>query len=803
MTKKYEIAVVGAGPGGLSAAARAAALGISHVLLEKSSAIAATIQKYQKGKHVMAEPSILPLRSEMPFAQGTREKVLAEWHQSLREHQINIQLGAEVTTIDGVKGDFRIRLSNEEQVLAENVVLGIGVQGNLRTLGLAADDSTFVEYQLDDPDEIQNEMILVVGAGDAAIENAIALSKQNKVTIVNRRDEFTRAKEGNITQIQDAISAGDISCLFDSQPIGISPVDSGSACVVTLSTAEGEVALSADRVIARLGAIPPRGLVESFGVTFPSEDPSSLPVLSTRYESSVPGLYIIGALAGYPLIKQAMNQGYEVIDYIQGKPVQPADHDLLAEKFHVLGVNNSVDEVLAMMQEKIRLFSDVNPLMFRELILDSLVHKPNSGEIIFRKNDYTNSFFAILRGEVLIKLESGEAITSKQGDFFGELSLLSGRRRSATVLAGDNCELVEIPRRCMNKLLNSVPSVKQVLDETFVLRAIQGRFAPELSIAELQPIASSALINEYQAGEAIFNEGDDADALHLIRSGSVSVLKTYAGKELPVSYVSAGNYVGEMGLLGGHKRSATVRASVKTQTISVNTYNFKRLLASNENLKTRLEEVMQSRLQDNLSRQSSEEAAGVLDFLLRQGLGEATDVLLINKSLCINCDNCETACAQTHQGTSRLNRQGGAIFAEVHVPTSCRHCEDPHCMKDCPPDAIQRAPGGEVFIGDNCIGCGNCEQNCPYDVIQMAYPSTEGKGFWRALFFGDAVPKPKSRTATEGETGDTSAAIKKAVKCDMCKDLTGGPACVRACPTGAASRLAPEAFVQTISERHL
>jgi len=65
------------------------------------------------------------------------------------------------------------------------------------------------------------------------------------------------------------------------------------------------------------------------------------------------------------------------------------------------------------------------------------------------------------------------------------------------------------------------------------------------------------------------------------------------------------------------------------------------------------------------------------------------------------------------------------------------------------------------------------------------------------------VPKPKSRTATEGETGDISAAIKKAVKCDMCKDLTGGPACVRACPTGAASRLAPEAFVQTISERYL
>jgi Fe-S-cluster-containing hydrogenase component 2 len=36
---------------------------------------------------------------------------------------------------------------------------------------------------------------------------------------------------------------------------------------------------------------------------------------------------------------------------------------------------------------------------------------------------------------------------------------------------------------------------------------------------------------------------------------------------------------------------------------------------------------------------------------------------------------------------------------------------------------------------------------------------------------------------------------KKAVKCDMCKDLSGGPACVRACPTGAAIRVSPETFL--------
>ena len=59
----FEIAVIGSGPGGMSAAAHAAQLGVSHVLLEASPKHSNTIQKYQKGKHVMDTPNkqIIPV----------------------------------------------------------------------------------------------------------------------------------------------------------------------------------------------------------------------------------------------------------------------------------------------------------------------------------------------------------------------------------------------------------------------------------------------------------------------------------------------------------------------------------------------------------------------------------------------------------------------------------------------------------------------------------------------------------------------------------------------------------------------
>ena len=137
---------------------------------------------------------------------------------------------------------------------------------------------------------------------------------------------------------------------------------------------------------------------------------------------------------------------------------------------------------------------------------------------------------------------------------------------------------------------------------------------------------------------------------------------------------------------------------------------------------------MRKRIAANARMEGESQSGDLISFLMRQGLGEATDVLLIDETLCVGCDNCEKACAETHGGTSRLDRAAGPTFAHVHVPTSCRHCEDPHCMKDCPPDAIRRAQNGEVYIRDNCIGCGNCERNCPYGVIHMAAKPPEKPG---------------------------------------------------------------------------
>jgi len=794
MAEPFKIAVIGSGPAGLSAAARAAERGLPHVLLEAEAHLSNTIFRYQKGKYVMAEPSILPLRSPVSFGAGKREEILEKWNRETTGLKVNQRLRSEVTALSGSRGDFTIKIADGSVINAEHVVLAIGMQGNIRKLGCPGEDAEFVQYQLDDPDEYNDETIIVVGAGDAAIENAIALSERNKVIIVNRRDEFDRAKAANNAAILKAIADGRIQCFYNSGPRKAEDqAERRPRGLMVLNTSSGEVHLPCDRVIARLGATPPRKFVESCGVVFPTPDPTSLPAVSGTYESNVPGLYIIGALAGFPLIKQAMNQGYEVVEFILGNRVEPADEPLLRSKFGSLPGFTSVDAALDLVQQRVPVLTPLTRLQLREFLLDSDVRTPQRGQTIFERNDYSDSFYSVVDGQVEIELSAEEhahTVTLGPGEFFGEMSLISGRRRSATVRAGQACVLVETPRRSMNKLIYSVPAVKRVVDEAFLRRAILANIAPDAPPATVADLVSSASVLAYKPGETLFREGEPGDCLHLIRRGSVTISRHMEGRDVVLAYVPAGQYVGEMALVSNLPRSGTATAAVASETIRIEGAAFKALLARMPAVKERVEERYKVRLARNVSALQQPERGGIIGFLMAQGVGEATDVLLIDESLCVRCDQCEKACTDTHGGVSRLNRQAGPTFENLHVPTSCRHCEHPHCMKDCPPDAIKRAPNGEVFISDSCIGCGNCQRNCPYGVIQMGVESKHKPSLWRWMLFGGREPGVDDHHHHHG------GVPKKAAKCDMCKSLPGGPACVRACPTGAARRVSPEQFLR-------
>ena len=828
------IAIVGSGPAGLSAAARAAQLGLSHVLIEKTDHLSDTIYKYQKGKHVMATPSQLVLRSDLDFDPGKREKVLGTWDDQTAGCKVNVIYNAEVKAIEGMGGPlvgsmmqivsrardgtsttkefqrnaapYKLTLSDGQVVVADAVVLAIGTQGNPNLMRCEGGDLPHVQYQLDDPKEYIDEHIIVIGTGDAGIENAMGLAEdpeqRNVVTIVNRGSEFPTAKDANVKGLLGARDAGRLNIQSDSETTKVEPG------YITFSTRDGEERIRCDRIIARIGSAPPRGFVEGCGIEFTSGDRLAFPKLSPVFESTAPGIFIIGALAGYPLIKHCMNQGHDVVEFVNGNTsLKPADEPILEAKFKGLPGRRDVADWLEFLRTNVSILEGMNPLQMREFMLDSEARFYRKGEVIFERNAPGSSLFAIADGSVSVQVDADDpsrVVPIGTGSIFGEVGLISGRKRGATIVAADDSICVEISRTAALKLQSSVPAAKRAIERISTERQLLQMFGSGLTSDDLVEVLDNTKIEQVPAGKVVIAEGDEGIDIFVIRTGSMVVEKKLGGKQVFLNYLPAGSYVGEMAVIAGGKRTASVRAAIKSEVIRIDGDAFKRLLEKKPALLAKAKKDMASRQDINAFVEAKKDSfsgavdmySNVANFLVENGIGEATDVLLIDENLCVGCDNCEKACADSHDGLTRLDREAGRTYAHLHVPTSCRHCEHPHCMADCPPNAIHRGPDGEVFIDDTCIGCGNCQRNCPYGVIRMDAVPPKKPGLPSWLFFG-AGPGPgepsKKWSYANAEPGVEKA--KKAIKCDMCSGIEGGPACVRACPTGAAIRVSPEQFL--------
>lgn len=790
MTERFDLCIIGAGPAGLSAAARAAARSLSYVLLERAGHVADTVFCYQKNKPVMAEPSLIPLRSDVNFEAGRREEILEAWQEAVRSQDLNLRTRQEVQSVEPL-GDgeprFRVRTGDAEYE-AGRVVLALGTQGNPRKLGSPGEDLPHVSHRLIDPDEHDDEDIVVVGAGDSALEVAIALANANRVHLIVRKPEIVRGKEALEKEIHQLAARGEVTIHYSTT---VREIHEDS---VELSGAERELRVPAQRVFLMIGANPPKGFLESMGIEVRGSGRDARPVLDDSYQAKgVPGLHLIGSVSGRgDLIKLGMNQGWDVVEHILGHDVEPADEPVLRERLPFW--SGSVRERIDVLRREVPLFSGASQAELRELFLATEAREYAPGDILRKQDLHCPHLQIVIDGAVeIFKRPEGveeerPVATLREGDFVGEMSLISDQPASATVRAQGPVRILEVSRKAVLKLLATSPEARRLVDETFLLRAFETYLFPDVPPETLRELASRATLEERQANEVVVREGAepmDDSAFYLIRSGMVKVSQEQGDGERVLSYLPAGNFFGETALLENVRRGATVTTIFPTELVRLGRLDFRRFLALYPDLKPRFVDKLEERRTAALVALTDPRGADIQQRLIDEEIVMGKNALVIDDHKCIRCGNCIAACEGVHDdGQSRLTLTG-IHFYNLLFPNSCWQCEDPLCMLDCPPDALVRDASGEIHIKSNCIGCGNCEENCPYGNIFLRHPkeTTGPFSFLRKLV--GMSPKEAERQV--------------AVKCDM-TSRPGGPACVLSCPTGAAMRLTREEYEESLAE---
>jgi CRP-like cAMP-binding protein/Fe-S-cluster-containing dehydrogenase component len=384
---------------------------------------------------------------------------------------------------------------------------------------------------------------------------------------------------------------------------------------------------------------------------------------------------------------------------------------------------------------------------------------------------------------------SDPVATLGPGDLFGEMTCMSSYPRSATVRAEEDCTVLEMLRnvlyilqrnrksrqfleeryraRTIDRHLRSVPIFTRLLQDEAQMAAVVDFLRPRVRLVRLNP------------GEVICRQGEVADAFYLVRLGFVKVSQARPGGEEVLQYVGPGGHFGEIGLLSHlpelrdlappGRRTATCAALDHVDLVRVGAKDFLHVVEQFPQVRQRLVERALEDLQGNV--RAAEEVTRVpLGDFLQQGLMNAQSLLVLDLEKCTRCDECTKACADSHDGVTRLVREG-LRFDKFLVASSCRSCLDPYCMVGCPVGSIRRRGSREIIIEDWCIGCGKCAENCPYGNINMH------GGF-------EEVKEDPSSPGRQ-----VAVVQQKATVCDLCSELDGQPSCVYACPHDAAHRM--------------
>lgn len=308
----HDLAIIGAGPAGLSASKEAQRLGLSVVVLERGQ-VAETVHQYPIGKPLFStadELELAPGTLEPRGPKPTREELLTHYSRFVVDEGLDVRTGVRVRAVRRNEDSFTVE-TETGVIEARSVLLATGINGFRKRLGVPGESPERVNYRFSEGFAYAGRDILVVGSGNSAAETALFLEEVGgRVTLAMRRSGFGADEATGKPEIKwwianplsELEARGRIKILFDSSLLSIGER--------TATVAVGDCApieIECDSIFALLGTRPDLALFESAGVRI---DADGLPAYDpATFETNIPGLYVAGHITREPHMKGALRVG--------------------------------------------------------------------------------------------------------------------------------------------------------------------------------------------------------------------------------------------------------------------------------------------------------------------------------------------------------------------------------------------------------------------------------------------------------------------------------------------------------------
>jgi CRP-like cAMP-binding protein len=219
---------------------------------------------------------------------------------------------------------------------------------------------------------------------------------------------------------------------------------------------------------------------------------------------------------------------------------------------------------------RVPLFSDLGREAFLALTEGMVLRRFTDGEAVITEGELGTGFFVVASGGFVVTKRdpTGDPVPLahlSEGDFFGEMALLSGAPRAASVVAAGAGEVLEIPAAVLQSIAGAHPHVAASLRRFYRQRllanamAVSPIFSP-FGKAERKAVIERFRTRDVEAREVLIREGEKSDGLYVILDGLMDVTKRKDGAEVLAGQLREGDLFGEVSCLRKTAATATVTA---------------------------------------------------------------------------------------------------------------------------------------------------------------------------------------------------------------------------------------------------
>ena len=269
---------------------------------------------------------------------------------------------------------------------------------------------------------------------------------------------------------------------------------------------------------------------------------------------------------------------------------------------------------------------------------------------VYCKNEKVSKFLIICSGKCDL-VDGNDKInrTLNSGDFFGLISLFTNSSKNYDLITSEKLKTLELEKAKLIELTNKIPDIKkqllQIVNKQLFNPEINAALSTiakgvdEKTIEELKKDISWKTLND---SEILFNEGDMGDSCYIVMSGRVQAIKNHGkDNEVVLGELKKGDIIGDMALITGEKRSATIKASKLSRLIYISKKSFDQVMYSNPKALMEVSKALINRLkfQDKKEKINKNIIIGIISLVDNKTNQDFYSILDNNLQLFGNTEN--------------------------------------------------------------------------------------------------------------------------------------------------------------------